>query len=143
MDIISKEKRSWNMSQIKGKDTKPEVQVRSLLHRMGYRFRIHKQDLPGKPDIVLKKYKTVIFVHGCFWHRHKDCKFAYLPKSREEFWRLKFSKNIARDRKNEEQLEELNWNVLIIWECELRNESRLADRINSVFKLENEFTNKK
>ncbi|MBU1162905.1 MAG: DNA mismatch endonuclease Vsr, partial [Proteobacteria bacterium] len=87
MDIISKEKRSWNMSRIRGKDTKPEIIVRSMLHRMGYRFRLHRKDLPGKPDIVLPKYKTVIFVHGCFWHRHKGCKYAYTPKSRVKFWK--------------------------------------------------------
>ena len=94
VDNLTQEKRSWNMSRIKDKNTKPELVVRSILHRMGYRFRLHRKDLPGKPDIVLPKYKTVIFVHGCFWHRHKGCKYAYQPKSRVDFWQKKFKGNI-------------------------------------------------
>lgn len=125
MDTLSKEKRSWNMSRIKGKDTKPELIVRSLLHSMGYRYRLHQKNLPGKPDLVFKKYRTVIFVHGCFWHRHKGCKFAYEPKSRQEFWQRKFLENEARDIKNQSTLGNLGWKVLVIWECEVDNIEKL------------------
>ena len=119
MDRISKEHRSWNMSRIRSGDTKPERIVRSLLHGRGYRFRLHRKDLPGKPDIVLPKYKTVIFVHGCFWHRHKGCKHASVPKTRQDFWQTKFNSNIARDKKVQKQLKLSGWKTLIIWECEL------------------------
>lgn len=131
-DIISKEKRSWNMSRIKGKDTKPELIVRTLLHRMGYRFRLHRKDLPGKPDIVLPKYRTVIFVHGCFWHRHKGCKFAYIPKSRVEFWQKKFKENVQRDKKKQAELKKAGWKVIIIWECQVNNKGLLDEIILSV-----------
>jgi len=113
------------MSRIKGKDTKPELIVRSLLHSMGYRYRLHQKNLPGKPDLVFKKYRTVIFVHGCFWHRHKGCKFAYEPKSRQEFWQRKFLENEARDIKNQSTLGNLGWKVLVIWECEVDNIEKL------------------
>ncbi|MCP4105110.1 MAG: DNA mismatch endonuclease Vsr [Desulfobacteraceae bacterium] len=106
MDTVSEERRSWNMSRIKGKDTRPELIVRSTLHRMGYRFRIHRNDLPGKPDIVLPKYKLIIFVHGCFWHRHKDCKYSYTPKSQVDFWKSKFEENVERDEKHRK-----NWKL--------------------------------
>lgn len=117
-DHLTPEKRSWNMGRIKAKDTKPELVVRSLLHHMGYRFRLHRKDLPGKPDIVLPKYKIVIFVHGCFWHRHKNCKNATVPKTRKAFWKKKFENNVRRDTKNRADLRKLGWNVIIIWECE-------------------------
>jgi len=113
------EKRSRNMSAIKSKNTKPEIAVRKLLHSMGYRFRLHRKDLPGSPDIVLPKYKTVIFVHGCFWHRHENCKYASNPKTRKEFWENKFKANVKRDKNNFKELKNLNWKVLVIWECEL------------------------
>lgn len=132
MDVISKEKRSWNMSRIRNKNTKPEMIVRSLLHRMGYRFRLHKKCLPGRPDIVLPKHKTIIFVHGCFWHRHENCKYAYNPKSRIEFWREKFVENINRDKKVQNELRELGWNVEIIWECETKNLDLLENKIISL-----------
>lgn len=128
MDSISKEHRSWNMSRIKSKDTKPELIVRSLLHKMGYRFRLYGKVskklypsgvLPGKPDIVLAKYKTVIFVHGCFWHMHKGCKRASIQKTRTEWWLNKLNRNIERDNKNKKELEELGWKVIVIWECEV------------------------
>jgi DNA mismatch endonuclease, patch repair protein len=118
LDRLTPSHRSWNMSRIRGKDTKPEVRVRSALHRMGYRFRLHSRNLPGKPDIVLPKHATVVFVHGCFWHRHPGCRFAYTPKSRIEFWQAKFDRNVERHREVEEQLEELGWSVVVIWECE-------------------------
>lgn len=129
MDRLTKEHRSWNMSRIKGKNTDPERQVRSLLHRMGYRFRLHRRDLPGNPDIVLPKYQVAVFVHGCFWHRHKGCKYAYTPKSRVEFWREKFDKNVTRDRKARQQLCKAGWRVLTVWECELRIPQKLSARL--------------
>jgi len=121
MDIHIPKSRSYNMSQIKGKDTKPEKTVRSLLHKNGYRFRLHKKDLPGKPDIVLSKYKTVIFVHGCFWHRHKNCANASNPKTNKKFWKEKFSSNVKRDRESQAKLKKLGWKIIVIWECELKN----------------------
>lgn len=129
-DRLSKEHRSWNMSRIRGKDTKPEKLVRSLLHRMGYRFRLHRRDLPGKPDIVLPKYKTVIFVHGCFWHRHKGCKYAYSPKSRVDFWQDKFRKNVDRDRKVRRSLKSKGWRVIIVWACQTEDLGRLASSLD-------------
>jgi len=134
VDIISEEKRSWNMSRIKGKDTKPELAVRSLLYKMGYRFRVHRKDLPGKPDIVLPKYNTLIFVHGCFWHRHKGCKYTYTPKSRVRFWKEKFAGTIKRDREHQRQLKELGWEVHVIWECETSVLETLEKRVNSIFR---------
>ncbi len=125
MDRISKEHRSWNMSRIKGKDTTPELRVRSTLHKLGYRFRLHRKDLPGKPDIVLPKYRTVIFVHGCYWHRHPGCKYAYTPKSRVEFWTKKFQENVERDRINDEALKIAGWKIWIIWECQTTDEIQL------------------
>jgi DNA mismatch endonuclease, patch repair protein len=127
MDTISKEHRSWNMSRIRSKDTKPEKIVRSLLHRMGYRFRLHVDSLPGKPDIVLPKYRTVIFVHGCFWHRHSRCQYAYTPKSRIEFWRIKFIDNIARFKIVKKELKHLQWKVAVIWECEINQSNNLIE----------------
>lgn len=129
MDKISEERRSWNMSRIKGKNTKPELMVRSLLHKMGYRFRIHRKDLPGKPDIVLPKYKMVFFVNGCFWHRHEGCKYASTPKSRVAFWNNKFKKTIERDKLNYKHLKELGWKVIVIWECETKTINDLAYRL--------------
>ena len=128
-DRISHEHRSWNMSRIRGSNTKPEVIVRSLLHRMGYRFRLHRADLPGKPDIVLPKHRTVILVHGCFWHRHRGCRYAYTPKSRKAFWSRKFEKNIVRDRSVRRRLRRAGWHVITIWECQTRDLDHLASRI--------------
>lgn len=116
VDHLTHAKRSWNMSRIKSGNTKPEKVVRSLLHAMGYRFRLHRKDLPGKPDIVLPKYKTVIFIHGCFWHRHHGCKNATMPKTNTEFWEDKLSQNIDRDRKKHADIERLGWKVIVIWE---------------------------
>jgi DNA mismatch endonuclease (patch repair protein) len=121
MDRISKKHRSWNMSRIKNKNTQPEIIIRSLLHKLGYRFRLHRRDLPGIPDIVLPKYKTAIFVHGCFWHRHSGCKFAYSPKSRVQFWEKKFERNVSVQKKAENELDQMGWRVFVIWECELAN----------------------
>jgi len=130
MDILSKEKRSWNMSRIKSRDTKPELIVRSLLHRLGYRFRLHSSKLPGRPDIVLKKYGTVIFVHGCFWHRHEGCPKAYSPKSRVTFWQGKFEENVKRDRRKITELKNLGWKVMTIWECQTGDVDYLASLIS-------------
>ena len=110
------------MSAIKSKNTKPEIAVRRLLHSMGYRFRLHSKDLPGSPDIVLPKYKTVIFVHGCFWHRHENCKYASTPKTRQEFWNKKFKENINRDNLNQANLSLKGWKIIIIWECQLKGD---------------------
>jgi DNA mismatch endonuclease, patch repair protein len=119
------------MSRIRDKDTKPELVVRSMLHQMGYRFRLHRSDLPGKPDIVLPKYKIVIQVYGCFWHRHQGCKMAYIPKTRKHFWMEKFTKNVERDRKQQKQLEKLGWQLLVVWECETNNLKRLANKLST------------
>jgi DNA mismatch endonuclease, patch repair protein len=130
VDHLTKKMRSWNMSRIRSKDTKPEMIVRSLLHRMGYRFRLHRKNLPGKPDIVLPKYKTVIFVHGCFWHRHKNCKRCTTPTSNKEYWMEKFQKNIKQDKMNHRKLVNLRWNVIVIWECEVENLNKKLSRID-------------
>lgn len=121
MDTVSKEQRSLNMSHIKSKNTKIEIKVRKYLFSKGFRYRVNVKDLPGKPDIVLKKYKTVIFVNGCFWHRHKNCKFATTPKTNTEYWVNKFNHNIENDQKNYEKLNVLGWHVIILWECELKD----------------------
>ncbi len=134
MDTLTPEKRSWNMSRIRSKDTQPEIIVRRLLHSMGYRFRLHRKDLPGKPDIVLPKYKTVIFVHGCFWHRHPGCKYAYTPKSRIGFWQKKFAENVSRDKKKKTDLKKAGWKVLIIWECEILKKDKLEVKIQKALK---------
>lgn len=136
-DQISPEHRSWNMSRIKGRDTKPEMIVRSLLHRMGYRFRLHRKDLPGKPDIVLPKHKTVIFVHGCFWHRHQGCRFAYTPKSRVDFWNKKFDDNVKRDRRNQKELSSLGWKVITVWECQTTDIDELSEVLSAELKENN------
>ena len=120
MDCLTPEQRKRNMSAIKGRDTKPEILLRKLLHSHGYRFRIQRKDLPGKPDIVLPKYKTAIFVNGCFWHRHEGCRFASTPSSNSVFWQKKFAANVERDARNYAALKELGWTVLIIWECEVK-----------------------
>lgn len=119
-DHLDKEKRSWNMSRIQSKDSIAEIKVRSALHNAGYRFRLHKKDMPGKPDIVLPKYKTVIFIHGCFWHRHKGCSKASEPKTNKEYWLSKFQRNVDRDCRTRQQLQDLHWNVIVLWECEIR-----------------------
>jgi DNA mismatch endonuclease (patch repair protein) len=133
-DVFSKSKRSEVMSRIKGRNTKPELAVGSLLHRMGYGFRLHKADLPGKPDIVLSRYKTVIFVHGCFWHPHKNCRFAYTPKSRTEFWLKKLESNVIRDIQVKSDLELSGWRVITVWECELRELEQISARLNALLK---------
>lgn len=131
-DVFTDEKRSWVMSRIRSKNTSPEMKVRSMLHRMGYRFRLHRRDLPGTPDIVLPMYKTVILVHGCFWHHHNGCRFAYIPKSRTEFWRRKLESNAARDERAAVELGDLGWHVEVVWECELASNQKADERIQSL-----------
>ena len=127
------EQRSKNMSAIKSKNTKPEIKVRQILHSMGYRFRLHSKNLPGSPDIILPKYKTVIFVHGCFWHRHENCKYASTPKTRKEFWNKKFITNIERDLQIQEKIKNTDWRSVVIWECETKNIDNLKGRIIDIF----------
>lgn len=127
-DTVSPEKRSDMMSGIRGKDTKPEIVVRRLLHRLGYRFRLHCKDLPGRPDIVLPKWRTVIFVNGCYWHGHKDCHLFRLPKTRTEFWSKKIEGNQARDQRNYIVLEAAGWKVLVIWECAVSKKKSLTTK---------------
>ena len=130
MDIWSKKKRSEVMSKIRGKNTKPEMILRSQLFKQGFRFRVHKKDLPGKPDIVLAKYKTVIFVHGCFWHHHKDCREGRIPPTNSEFWKNKFDKNTERDEMNTLKLEQQGWQVIVVWECDI--ELRLHETLSKI-----------
>ena len=134
MDTLTKEKRRWNMSKIRSKNTKPEITVRSKLHKAGYRFRLHVKGLPGKPDIVLPKYNTIIFINGCFWHRHKGCKYAYKPKTRVDFWNQKLNRNIKRQGEVLKELRDLEWKVLVIWECEVGNEKLIRDRFKLIKK---------
>ena len=128
-DRISAEHRSWNMSRIRNRDTTPEISVRSLLHRLGYRFRLHRKDLPGKPDIVLPAHGAVIFVHGCFWHRHKGCAETTTPKTKTAFWRAKFAGNVERDIKAQRRLRRMGWRVKVIWQCQTRDEVRLTAKL--------------
>jgi DNA mismatch endonuclease, patch repair protein len=123
-DMFTKERRSEIMSHIGAKDTKPELIVRKHLHSKGYRFRLHHKKLPGKPDIVLRKFNTVIMINGCFWHGHENCKEYKIPKTNPDFWKLKIERNIDRDSKNLEKLACLGWNVIVVWECQLENGSR-------------------
>lgn len=129
VDSVSKEKRSWIMGRVKGQNTRPEKLVRSLLHRMGYRFRIQRANLPGRPDIVLPKYHAVIFVHGCYWHRHDCPNGKRLPKTRLDFWLPKLEGNRLRDVKNQEKLIQMGWKVLILWECMLKDKISLQEKI--------------
>ena len=124
-DRLTKERRSWNMSRIRGKDTSPEKRVRSELYRMGYRFRLHRKDLPGNPDVVFVSKRIAVFIHGCFWHRHRGCKNCTTPTRRRDFWLNKLEGNAARDKKSLQALYELGWRVLVIWECQIENDRRL------------------
>lgn len=133
-DIVSPEKRSDMMSGIRGKNTKPEITVRRLLHRLGYRFRLHRKDLPGKPDIVLPKWRTVIFVNGCYWHGHEDCHLFRPPKTRTEFWASKIKSNQERDMRNYAALRNAGWKVVVVWECGVSKKLRLSDvQLETVF----------
>ncbi|WP_288591864.1 very short patch repair endonuclease [uncultured Victivallis sp.] len=134
---LTKEERSRLMSKVHGKNTLPELAVRSFLHQAGFRFRLHGKHLPGHPDIVLSKYKTVIFVHGCFWHRHDGCKRTTTPQKNSEFWENKFKQNKLRDKNTNEQLQNIGWDVIVIWECEVKNrifEDKLLTFLSSKMK---------
>ncbi len=122
MDIWSKEKRSEVMSKIRGKNTKPEKLLRTSLHQRGFRFRIHRKDLPGKPDIIFPKQRIAIFVHGCFWHFHQECNEGRIPSSNSEFWKEKLLKNVSKDAQHIKALESLGWTVLVIWECDIEKQ---------------------
>lgn len=125
-DIYSKEKRSALMAKVRAKNTRPERTVRSWLHRQGYRFRLHRKDLPGKPDIVLPKYHAVIFVHGCFWHRHQGCRKASTPTTNASMWAEKFRQNMDRDQRKQQELEQLGWRVIVLWQCEIMDGTFVA-----------------
>lgn len=129
MDTLSPEERSERMSRVRGSDTKPELAVRRLIHSLGYRYRLHDRSLPGIPDIVFPKRRKVIFVHGCFWHRHPNCKLARLPKSRREFWIPKLEANAKRDAQHLARLAAMGWQAMVVWECEVRGDPGLSERI--------------
>ncbi len=133
-DVMTPEQRSRCMAAVKGKDTKPEMIVRKYLFSRGMRFRVQVRKLPGNPDIVLPKYKTVILVNGCFWHGHEDCKYFRLPKSNVEFWKEKIGRNIERDRESMQALLDLGWKIIRVWECELRNKANREDTLNKIYK---------
>lgn len=131
MDIVSPEKRSRMMAGIKGKNTRPEMVVRKMVHGMGFRYRLHRKDLQGSPDLVFPRLRKVIFVHGCFWHRHPGCRFAYTPKSNIQFWLKKLEANSRRDAQALKTLEALGWEILVVWECEVSNLPSLSRKLNS------------
>lgn len=132
MDIVSPAVRSRMMGGIRGKNTRPELIVRSIAHRLGLRFSLHRADLPGRPDVVFPRHRTVVLVHGCFWHRH-DCGLAASPKTRPEFWKAKFEGNVRRDAVTRKRLEEAGWRVIVVWECETAHEAALAARLRHEF----------
>lgn len=132
-DVHSPAVRSYNMSRIRGSNTRPELAVRSLLHGMGYRFRLKSSSVPGKPDLVLPRYKVAVFVHGCFWHRHEGCRYATNPKTKNEFWQQKFESNIRRDKHVNELINEIGWHQMVIWECEIKHKENLKRKIISFF----------
>lgn len=129
MDIVSPDKRSQMMAGIKGKNTRPEMLVRRLVHGMGFRYRLHRKDLPGSPDLVFPRLRKVIFVHGCFWHRHPGCKFAYTPKSNKQFWLQKLESNTRRDARALKALDALGWDILVVWECEVSDLPSLSQKL--------------
>ena len=128
-DIVDVQRRSELMAGIRGKDTAPELAVRRIAHGMGLRFRLHRKNLPGRPDLVFPRHRLAVFVHGCFWHQHQDCRFAHIPKSRVSFWTEKFAANMARDKKNIAALHALGWRVLVIWECQVGNKHLVRDQL--------------
>lgn len=133
-DIFSKTKRSEVMSKVTAKDTRPEIKVRKYLFSKGFRYRKNDKRFPGKPDIVLPKYKTVIFVHGCFWHHHENCRAAVLPRTNHEFWKDKMQTNVKRDKKNQRDLKKLGWKVIIIWQCQIKNRELFERKMKQVMK---------
>ena len=135
MDRLTPERRSWLMSRVKPTNTSPELRVRSAAPALGLRFRLHAKNLPGRPDLVFPKWKKVIFVHGCFWHRHPGCKKATKPKSRTDYWSGKFARNVERDREVEKMLTDMGWSVHTIWECETKDLESLNSRLLEIFEL--------
>ena len=133
-DTLTIAERSRLMAKIRGKNTGPERAVRSLLHRAGYRFRIHVRGLPGTPDVVLPKYRTVVFVHGCFWHRHRGCKIATMPHSHVAFWTEKFRRNVANDTRHRRKLRRLGWRVVVVWSCQLKHPDRILAKIEQALR---------
>ena len=131
-DVFSKEKRSWLMSRVKGRDTKLEILVRSLVHRMGYRFRVHRRDLPGNPDIVFPRHGKVIFVHGCFWHGHQGCLRSKRPTTNKSFWNKKLDGNIERDKRFRRALQRMGWKVFVVWQCETREPEKLLMKLERI-----------
>ena len=129
VDIFSEEKRSFIMSRVRSRDTTPELVVRQFLHGNGFRYRLHGKNLPGKPDLVFPRFRTALFIHGCFWHRHSGCPRATTPKTREEFWLEKFKRNQRRDHENQIKLKELGWRVLVVWECEVQTSKSRVRRL--------------
>lgn len=135
-DIVSRSKRKEMMSSVKQRHTKPEIAVRKILHRHGFRFRLHNKKLPGTPDIVLPKHKAVIFVHGCFWHQHEGCRKSRRPTSNVEFWNEKLDRNIVRDNQKESELKNSGWKVLTLWDCEIKNEDSLIEKVKNFLRIE-------
>ena len=133
MDIVSPDTRSKMMSSIRGKDTAPERIVRRTAHQLGLRYRLNRSDLPGSPDLVFPRHNIVVFVNGCYWHRHQHCRYCYSPKSNIEFWRKKFDNNVARDKRVKRELERMGWRVAIIWECECKDSDGLRNRLKAMF----------
>ena len=135
MDVHNKKTRSYNMSQIKNKDTKPEITLRKICHQMGLRYRLHKKIFNTRPDLIFKKHKTVIFVNGCFWHKH-NCKYgSVIPKTNTEFWEKKRLSNVERDNKNYSDILQNNWKYYVIWECDLKNETMVRDNVRTIFNI--------
>lgn len=130
-DTLTINERSERMSRVRGKDTKPEILVRRLVHGMGFRYRLHAKELPSRPDIVFRRRKKAIFVHGCFWHRHPGCKMTRMPKTRLEFWKPKLEGNRKRDLRNQKTLEDMGWKYMVVWECQIQNTTALALRVKS------------
>lgn len=135
VDFLSPAGRSVRMSRIRDKDTRPGLALRSALHRLGLRYRLHDRSLPGKPDLVFRRRKVVVFVHGCFWHRHQGCTVATIPKSNADFWREKFARNVRRDGSNRRALETMGWRVLVAWECQLSSRVKLEKEALRLFRL--------
>ena len=135
MDHISPERRSWLMAQVRSKDTSAEMRVRRVAHSLGLRFRVNQRGFAGTPDLVFRKHSVLIFVHGCFWHRHSGCRRATFPKTREDFWREKFDSNVKRDRRVREELTQGGWRVEVIWECEVKEKELLVGRLSDIFRL--------
>lgn len=130
MDVFTRAKRSEIMRKVKHFDTTPEMTVRRVLHRLGFRFRLHRKDLPGRPDVALPKWRVALFIHGCFWHRHKNCPRASNPKTRPAYWAAKFERNVRRDRAAARALRRAGWQVIVVWQCQTRDEASLATRLN-------------